>query len=253
MQNRYAGDIGDYVKLAMLRHLSEGHRLGVAWWLFPDESHNSDGRHTAYLSDDRTWGSYDAELFIGLKGLVASGERSILALERAAHLPGATFMRERIPVDVHWTKRQARRREWFEEVKRVVADRDLVFLDPDNGLEPDKCRVTRRTAGKSVLLEELRSLRTRGRCIIVYHHQTHRKGGHIAEIAYQRDRLKNVGFNSVNVVRATPYSARAFFILDARDDVLERAADFANRWSPRVTWHPASGYAERVRNGVRIR
>lgn len=29
MQDRYAGDIGDYVKLALLRSLSDGHRLGV--------------------------------------------------------------------------------------------------------------------------------------------------------------------------------------------------------------------------------
>ena len=35
MQNRYVGDIGDYLKLGILRALSPGYRLGVAWWLFP--------------------------------------------------------------------------------------------------------------------------------------------------------------------------------------------------------------------------
>jgi hypothetical protein len=39
MQNRYVGDIGDYVKLAILRALSSCRSLGVAWWLFSDESH----------------------------------------------------------------------------------------------------------------------------------------------------------------------------------------------------------------------
>ena len=38
MQNRYTGDIGDYVKLSILRALSPGYRLGVAWcevvWFF---------------------------------------------------------------------------------------------------------------------------------------------------------------------------------------------------------------------------
>ena len=38
MQNRYVGDIGDYLKLGILRALSPGYHLGVAWWLFPDES-----------------------------------------------------------------------------------------------------------------------------------------------------------------------------------------------------------------------
>jgi hypothetical protein len=45
MQDRYAGDIGDFVKLAILRALAPGWHLGVAWWLYPDESHNGDGRH----------------------------------------------------------------------------------------------------------------------------------------------------------------------------------------------------------------
>jgi hypothetical protein len=40
MQNRYVGDTGDYLKLGILRVLSPGYRLGVAWRLFPDESHN---------------------------------------------------------------------------------------------------------------------------------------------------------------------------------------------------------------------
>ena len=43
MQNRYVGDIGDYLKLGILRALSPGYRLGVAWWLFPDEAHNGMG------------------------------------------------------------------------------------------------------------------------------------------------------------------------------------------------------------------
>jgi hypothetical protein len=50
VQNRYVGDIGDYLKLGILRALSPGYHLGVAWWLFPDEGHNGDGRHISYLS-----------------------------------------------------------------------------------------------------------------------------------------------------------------------------------------------------------
>jgi hypothetical protein len=33
MQNRYTADVGDYLKLGILRALSPGHRLGIAWWL----------------------------------------------------------------------------------------------------------------------------------------------------------------------------------------------------------------------------
>ena len=44
MQNHYVGDIGDYLKLGILRALSPGYRLGVAWWLYPDEVHDGNGK-----------------------------------------------------------------------------------------------------------------------------------------------------------------------------------------------------------------
>jgi len=46
MQDRYAGDVGDFVKLGLLRAISPGRKLGVAWYRYPDEAHNGDGRHT---------------------------------------------------------------------------------------------------------------------------------------------------------------------------------------------------------------
>ena len=49
MQNRYTGDIGDFAKYGLLRALSKGKRLGVAWYLYPDEEDNTDGRHIDYL------------------------------------------------------------------------------------------------------------------------------------------------------------------------------------------------------------
>jgi hypothetical protein len=63
MQNRYVGDIGDYVKLAILRALAHDRRLGVAWWLFPDERHNADGGHREYLERADEWKRFDSSLF----------------------------------------------------------------------------------------------------------------------------------------------------------------------------------------------
>lgn len=53
MQNRYTGDIGDFSKLGLLRTLhSAGLSIGLNWYLTPDETHNSDGRHVGYLRRD---------------------------------------------------------------------------------------------------------------------------------------------------------------------------------------------------------
>ena len=63
MQDRYAGDLGDFLKLGLLRWLvapsfdAPPHRLGVVWYLAPDESHNADGKHVAYLDPQSAGGS----------------------------------------------------------------------------------------------------------------------------------------------------------------------------------------------------
>jgi hypothetical protein len=98
MQNRYVGDIGDYLKLGVLRALSPGFHLGIAWWLFPDESHNRDGRHISYLNRPDQWRHFDPDLFDTLHEIVSSGRRHVHALEAAGVLPGAIFASELIPI-----------------------------------------------------------------------------------------------------------------------------------------------------------
>ena len=55
-------------------------------------------------------------------------------------------------------------------------------MDPDNGLEPTGFTHGSARAGKSVTLDGLPALRRLGRCPIVYHHHTGRRGGYHAEI-----------------------------------------------------------------------
>lgn len=69
MQNRYVADIGDYVKLAILRALAPGRRLGVVWWLFPNENHNADGGHRDYIKQRDRWKHFDPVLFEALSNI----------------------------------------------------------------------------------------------------------------------------------------------------------------------------------------
>jgi hypothetical protein len=241
MQNRYVADIGDYLKLAILRALSSGCRLGVAWWLYPDETHNTDGRHIGYLNHAAKWRHYDAHLFDALGQIVSSGRRHVRALEAANVLPGAVFHCEPIPSHGAVIQRRQARHEWFQTVLAVFLEADLVFVDPDNGLEPAGFSHGSAKAGKSVTLHELRKLRRPGRCLIVYHHHTRRAGGHYAELDYGAARLRVAGFDRVDALRAKPYSPRVFFLLDAPGGVRQRAAEVERRWCGLITWHPDLG------------
>jgi len=159
MQNRYVGDIGDYVKLAILRQLFPGRRLGVAWWLFPDESHNADGGHREYLKLPDEWRRFDPDLFEALLKIDRDKNLDVRFLEDSALLPGTVFAREPVPFETRpFTKRSAERRKWLLDIQVRFADRDLLFLDPDNGIAADGLSPMRRYAGKSVLIGDIKEL-----------------------------------------------------------------------------------------------
>ncbi len=241
MQDRYSGDIGDYVKLAILRALAPGQRLGIAWWLYPDEIHNGDGRHIAYLDQPQIWRPLDPPAFDHLKAVVVSGERRVAALENNTLLPGAVYFREPVPTDGGSSARRSARMVWLERMSAALELCDLIFVDPDNGFETKGFDLGAAKAGKSVAVSELQALRRPGRALLVYHHQTRMRGGHELELTHWGKRLCAAGFAQVDALRASPFSARAFFLLDGSSALRASAAQLAERWRGRMTWRPDLG------------
>ena len=107
MQDRYAGDLGDYLKFGLLRWLVPPDspyslRLGVVWYRTLDEGHNADGKHIAYLQPGHRSSArlrpLDPDLYQRLTSVVASGRRSTAALADAGVLgTGTCFFGE--PLD----------------------------------------------------------------------------------------------------------------------------------------------------------
>jgi hypothetical protein len=226
VQNRYAGDVGDYVKLALLRALAPGLRLGVAWYLYPNEGHNSDGRHTAFLSQPGIWRHLDPQLFDGLRK-VTSGRRSVAALQ-ALGLLDAVFAGEPLRQRAEPSPlRSNSRAAWFDRQLRSLDGCELVFADPDNGLtDNNPSRRSSLTFGKQLPLQEALAL-AEGRSAVIYHHNSRFKGGHAAEVNHWRRLL---GSQTI-AVRANAYSCRTFLILNPTGQLARRAEAFCTRWS----------------------
>lgn len=230
MQDRYAGDVGDFVKLGLLRALSPGRRLGVAWYRFPNEEHNSDGRHIGYLNNPQIYEKLDPELFDQLRGIV-SDQRSIKSLFPALN----TFASHDESLDaagIAPRMRRTWRRAWFLEVTKKLSECDLVFADPDNGITDD--RDDRKGAakfGKRIPLKEVRELAA-GRCAIIYHHNSRRQGGHDAEVSFWLDQIGLPGF----AVRAAKFSPRTFFVLNPDAEIFSRAKSFCEKWGAMRVW-----------------
>lgn len=174
MQNRYTGDIGDFSKLGLLRALNAaGFSIGLNWYLTPDETHNSDGRHVEYLRRDE-YRECDEGLWLGLKAIVDGGNREVRHMENDDILRAAffseclDFMRKRKQ------DRIARRAEWFDRSLAVMAGRDIVCVDPDNGLVVPSAK-GRPKENKYVLPEELAGYYAQGSTVIYYQHKARRK------------------------------------------------------------------------------
>ncbi len=226
MQNRYAGDVGDYVKLALLRALSPGLRLGIAWYLYPDERHNSDGRHTAYLSEPGIWRHLDPPLFDGLRK-VTSRRRNVMALQGLGLLD-ATFADEPLNQRAEPCSLRSRSRAaWFDRQLRSLDGCELVFADPDNGLTDDNpSRRSSLTFGKQLPLQEATALAD-GRSAVIYHHNSRFKGGHDAEV----DHWSRLLGSQTMAVRANAYSCRTFLIINPTSHLAKRAEGFCAKWS----------------------
>lgn len=226
MQDRYAGDVGDYIKLGLLRHLARGSRLGVAWYLHPDESHNGDGRHVSYLDLGSHWRHLDPKLFDALQ-MLARTHRSVSALENIKVLD-AVYASEPLQTPVlNGPQRDQWRSEWFERSLGVLRECNLIFADPDNGLVDNESKRRRhKKFAKRIPLNEVRSLAA-DRPAVIYHHNTRFKGGHEAEIDHWLAQLGDTAF----AIRSRAYSCRTFFVVNPDDALRMRAAEFSTRWS----------------------
>lgn len=226
MQDRYAGDVGDFVKLGLLRAISPGRKLGVAWYRYPDEAHNGDGRHTGYLQDrDPKVARLDPQLFEHLNGVVRT-ERSIRSLLPV--LGDAQSSDEPLDVSsVPATRRRDWRASWFTRVMDDLEGCDLVFADPDNGMtDDDHRRQGRAKFGKQIPLSEVLRL-SEGRTAVIYHHNTRRAGGHDAEI----DHWMSVIGAPCLAVRARAYNCRTFFIVNPDPRMVADVRNFCDRWA----------------------
>ena len=229
MQNRYVGDVGDFVKYGLLRAIRGNKRLGVAWYLHPDAGPAGDGRHIAYLENPRQWRHLDAKLFDTLKEMVPN-RRSVANIQQSGILGDAVFAADSLGVaEVNVRDRERWRHQWFDRIQRQLADCNLVFADPDNGLVPnDRFRPTRKPSMKGISIAEATSL-AEGRTAVIYHHNSRRPGGHLNEIRW----LKTEFPRGTMAYYWRRVSNRTFFVINPDDGIQPRLREFEKRWSDR--------------------
>ena len=198
MQNKYVGDIGDFGKYGLLRHLTgmaEGSssddslRLGVVWYLFPDEKGKTDGKFTKYLKNptakDQELRDCDPKLYWVLRRLVRECNRNVFSVRMSGVLPHNTAYYGQsliYPDRESLSSRKLQRQAWIKDALEATKEAELVFIDPDNGIAiPDKGKAIQTTGitkvapyskrgPKYVLMDDLLQFYNASKSLVIYHH-----------------------------------------------------------------------------------
>lgn len=221
MQNMYVGDVWDYGKYGLLRAIFSDYRLGIVWYLVPDETHKTDGKYIDYLSKPG-YRRHDEELFKKLRTIVDSGKRYVEEIEKAGILNSNTiYFNQELTYDGinanserGIRERLLLRERWLEAALEKTNDCRAIFLDPDNGIETPSVKRHSKTSPKHVYLDEIAKFASRDQMVVVYHHLG-RNGTHEFQIKQRALQLESILNCSGRIIslRFKSYSPRAYFII----------------------------------------
>ena len=191
VKHQYVGDINDYRKYALLRGLSAGglNRVGVCWMLTPSDG-SMDGNKLGYLEKPQQHRHFDPELFDILNHAAAEPDRRRLhTIEDSGAIPGAVYFNEMLP------QQSDGRARYMADCKAAFANADLIFFDPDNGIEVASSQRGINRSLKHVFLDEIEAFYSEGKSILIYQHFPQRQERSLV-IASRLQQLRRVAGNA---------------------------------------------------------
>lgn len=227
MKNQYFGDIGDYKKYSILRAfaLQGALRVAVCWMLTEDDS-RSDGQKIQYLSQQDKWRHYDPHVFDLLHRLViVECQRSITHVEQHELIPHAVFLSDILVDD------RLERERFFNKLTLLSSAADMVFFDPDNGLETASTKYGTRNSSKYLYWNELVSTYAKGVSVLVYQHYIRESHDQfVARLAASL--LNRTAAPEVIAIRPRKTPSMYFLIPQAthRNSIEQCVSSLSNQW-----------------------
>lgn len=186
MQDRYAGDIGDFGKFGLLKAIEgQGLSIGVNWY-FTCPSQEEEKRNDGGKPIDKRYASCDEALFSGLCSIFERPNRSVRELENRGFLKNTIYYREPVKIG-------SERQQWHKEAVKSLASAEVIFLDPDNGLITKTTRKTSKYAVKYIMDDEIRDYLEIGKAVIFYQHRPRKN-----EKTYFFEMGKRIGLSVIN-------------------------------------------------------
>ena len=230
MRDRFIGDEGDFCKYGLLRALAgvqpketDELSLGIVWYRVPES-------RIKYLDDPKTFRGCDPPLFNVLTEVVKSNPRTIAGIQQTPIWPRGTVFFDkpavrRVP--------SAENDPWLDEAVEKVGKCDLVFLDPDTGLEK---RSKDLVDVEHCSYKDVRRFWDQGASLVVYQHQLYgqAQAGQMAAVA---DELQDELPRDVERPWYLHFRRMSLFVIPSpsrRDTLKARFLRFTKDWDGRV-------------------
>ena len=238
MNNQYVADSADFGKHGLLKALCHPEpddeyrplRLGVVWYMTPNgaDAWERGANPYTYLNPDDPdaplYQEADPTLYTAMKEIHGSGQLNVQTIMDSGIHPGGTrYFGEHVP------PRQGKgtaelRKDWVCKALQETEECELVFLDPDNGLDP-KPGKPGNTSPKHARIDEIRPYLDRGQSVVIY--QT---------LTMDRKAIRQVNEKLDEIKRGLDYSAFALLYATSRK----------RTWVSFIVI-PAPGHEERLR------
>lgn len=146
LKNQYFGDINDYRKYGILRGLVGKELNSLICWMLTSNDSRSDGKFIDYLTEPLKWKVFDTELYEILRELLLhKNQRDVRAVEEYSLIPRAQFIYTLIKDDLR------SREVWKKELLLKYKSKDIIFFDPDNGIEVKSVQKGNQGSSKYIL------------------------------------------------------------------------------------------------------
>lgn len=149
MKNQYFADINDYKKYLLIDDLSHYYEsIDVCWMLTADDK-RQDGRKVSYLFNESK--RSDRKIYDCLRNLIIQGIRNVEAIEQSGILPV---------------------RKYYKQLDDInLGDMpELLFLDPDNGIEVNSTPYGKTSSDRYVYFRDMNKFLDRGSDLLIYQH-----------------------------------------------------------------------------------
>lgn len=160
MKDQYFGDFGDYQKISLLKKLQAQNLFITTYWMKTKDDSSTDGKHVTYLDKPELWEKFESEIYSFIYEKVATKKRLLSHIEESTFCSGIRFISNYIE--------DTTTREYILESLCSDTESDIIFFDPDNGIEV--ASTNKKNLHKYVMWNEIISTYNSGKSVLVYQH-----------------------------------------------------------------------------------